>query len=195
MILVIDNYDSFTFNLVQYLKEISRDLSFNYDVKVYRNDEVSLEEIESLNPLRIVISPGPGHPLQAKISNEVIREYYRKVPILGVCLGHQCLGEIFGAKTVRSGKPTHGKTSLIHHDGKSIFKGLPNPFTATRYHSLIVDKTSVDDRLEVSAWTNEGEIMGIRVRNSLAEGVQFHPESILTTEGKMLIKNFVAGVF
>jgi para-aminobenzoate synthetase component II len=193
MIIVIDNYDSFTYNLVQYLKEAALNLSMKAEVQVYRNDEISIKDLESLHPEKIVISPGPGHPSQAGLSNEVIRAYSKTIPILGVCLGHQCLSEIFGAKTVRSDNPTHGKTSMVYHDGKTIFKGISNPFNATRYHSLIVDKNTLNDRIEISAWTEQGDIMGIRIKDLLAEGVQFHPESILTSEGKAMIKNFLAG--
>ncbi len=191
MIIVIDNYDSFTYNLVQYLRELTRDLRQNTEVRVYRNDEISLDDLTLLPIERIVISPGPGHPAEAGLSNGVIQHYAKAVPILGVCLGHQCLGEMVGAKTVRSKNPTHGKTSLIYHDGKTIFRGLPNPFSATRYHSLMIDENTLNDRAEISARTNSGEIMGIRIKDSMAEGVQFHPESILTTEGKKLIKNFL----
>lgn len=191
MIIVIDNYDSFTYNLVQYLKEIVMERSLGWPVLVHRNDEIPISLFHEVEPKKIVISPGPGHPSQAGLSNEVIRRYASRVPILGVCLGHQCLGEIFGAKTVRSEHPTHGKTSKIYHDGKSVFKGMSNPFLATRYHSLILDRQSLNDRIEVSAWTDHAEVMGIRIRDTLAEGVQFHPESILTVEGKTIIKNFL----
>ncbi|MBL7996861.1 aminodeoxychorismate/anthranilate synthase component II [bacterium] len=193
MIIVIDNYDSFTYNLVQYLHEAVLETELTDEVRVFRNDEVTADELSMLQPTKIVISPGPGYPAQAGISNEVIRNFSKDVPILGVCLGHQCLGEIYGARTVRSGQPTHGKTSPIYHDGKTIFRGLSNPFEATRYHSLIVDRNSVTDNIEISAWTEDGQIMGLRIRNSLAEGVQFHPESILTTEGKRIVKNFITG--
>lgn len=192
MIIVIDNYDSFTYNLVQYLKEAVQKLVLNHDVRVFRNDQVSIHEMNALHPAKIVISPGPGHPNQAGISNEIIREFSTTVPILGVCLGHQCLGEKYGAKIVRSNNPMHGKISMVYHDGKSIFKGLSNPFVATRYHSLIMDRNSVNDQIEISAWTENDEIMGLRIKDSLAEGVQFHPESILTTEGKKIIENFLA---
>jgi len=186
MILVIDNYDSFTYNLVQYLGELGQKL------KVARNDEITIREIEKLRPKRIVISPGPGTPKEAGISMEVIRHFAEKVPILGVCLGHQAIGEVFGGKVVRAGRIMHGKTSEICHDGKTIFKGLPNPFTATRYHSLLVEKKSLPKILEISAWTKEGEIMGLRHRKYKVEGVQFHPESILTSSGKKLLANFLS---
>jgi anthranilate synthase/aminodeoxychorismate synthase-like glutamine amidotransferase len=186
MILVIDNYDSFTYNLVQYLGELGQEL------KVYRNDETTIREIEELKPSIILISPGPGTPADAGISKEVIRYFAGKIPILGVCLGHQAIGEVFGGKIVRAGRIMHGKTSEIYHDGKTIFKGLPNPFTATRYHSLLVERKSLPKVLEISAWTKEGEIMGLRHRKYKVEGVQFHPESILTASGKKLLTNFLA---
>lgn len=191
MIVVIDNYDSFTYNLVQYLKESARDLSMRTEVRVFRNDEISIHDLSALNPEKIVISPGPGHPSQSGLSNDAIRRYHKTIPILGVCLGHQCLAEIFGAKIIRSPNPTHGKTAAIHHDGKTIFRGISNPCIATRYHSLIVDRTTVRDPIEISAWTESGEIMGLRIKDTLAEGVQFHPESILTVEGKIMIRNFL----
>ena len=185
MILVIDNYDSFTYNLVQYLGELGQDL------KVARNDKVSISGIRSLGPAKIVISPGPGFPKDAGISNEVVKEFSGKIPILGVCLGHQCIGEVFGGRVVKAGRPMHGKTSKIYHNGKEIFKGLPNPFEAIRYHSLIVEKKSLPGSLEITARTKEGEIMGLRHRRYPVYGVQFHPESILTFEGKKLLKNFL----
>jgi len=182
---MIDNYDSFTYNLVQYLGELGEDL------KVFRNDRIKIKEIEDLAPKRIVISPGPGTPEQAGISKEVIKHFAGKIPILGVCLGHQAIAEVFGAKVVRAQNIMHGKTSMVHHDGKTIFKGLPNPFCATRYHSLIVEKESLPESLMLTAWTKDGEIMGIRHRTHILEGVQFHPESILTDEGKKLLANFL----
>jgi anthranilate synthase/aminodeoxychorismate synthase-like glutamine amidotransferase len=186
MILMIDNYDSFTYNLVQYLEELGEEL------KVYRNDKITVAEIEKLNPSRIVISPGPGIPHDAGISEEVIKHFSGKLPILGVCLGHQAIGEVFGGKIVRAKSIMHGKTSPIRHDGKTIFKGLPNPFIATRYHSLVVEKESLPDVLEISAWTDDGEIMGLRHKEFKVEGVQFHPESILTSSGKALLANFLS---
>ena len=186
MILIIDNYDSFTYNLVQYLGELGEKL------EVFRNDEITLRKIERLKPSRIVISPGPGTPKEAGISMKVIRHFAGKIPILGVCLGHQSIGEVFGGKIVRAGRIMHGKTSEIYHDGKTIFKGLPKPFTATRYHSLIVEKKSLPKELEISAWTKEGEIMGLRHKQLKVEGVQFHPESILTSSGKRLLRNFLS---
>lgn len=186
MILVIDNYDSFTYNLVQYLQEMDS------DVQVYRNDAITISEIERLNPARIVISPGPGDPTDAGISVEVIQRLAGTVPILGVCLGHQALGYAFGGKVIRAKKPMHGKISPIQHDGKTLFSGLSKPFNATRYHSLLVERASLPTCFQVSAWTQEGEIMGLRHKEiSALEGVQFHPESIMTTEGKQLLKNFL----
>ncbi len=185
MILMIDNYDSFTYNLVQYLLEMGQ------AVEVRRNDEVSLDDIRRLAPDRIVISPGPCDPTKAGISVLVIKEFAGKLPILGVCLGHQSIGYAFGAEIVRAKKLMHGKTSMIYHDGKTIFRGLPNPFEATRYHSLVIKKESLPRCFEISAWTDDDEIMGIRHKEFVLEGVQFHPESILTEVGKELLKNFV----
>lgn len=187
MILMIDNYDSFTYNLVQYLGELGEKLI------VYRNDKITLNKIKKLKPTRIVISPGPKTPKEAGISNDIIKEFAGEIPILGVCLGHQCIGYVYGAKIVRAEKLMHGKTSLIYHDGKTIFKGIKNPFTATRYHSLIVKKETLPDCLEISAETKENEIMGIRHKKYKVEGVQFHPESILTTVGKDILRNFIQG--
>lgn len=186
MILVIDNYDSFTYNLVQYLGELGQ------KVKVFRNDQITVREIEKLKPARILISPGPGTPKDAGISMEVVRRFAGKIPILGVCLGHQAIGEVFGGKVVRAGRIMHGKTSEIHHDGKTIFKGLPNPFTAARYHSLLVEKKNLPKELQISAWSEKGEIMGLRHKKLKVEGVQFHPESILTASGKQLLANFLS---
>ncbi|MFH1710247.1 MAG: aminodeoxychorismate/anthranilate synthase component II [bacterium] len=185
MILVIDNYDSFTYNLVQYLGELGAEL------QTYRNDKITVKEIKKLGPEKILISPGPGYPKDAGISIAVIKEFAGKVPILGVCLGHQAIGEAFGGHIVRAKRFMHGKTSPIHHDGKTIFKGMANPFTATRYHSLLVERSSLPDCFEISAWTDQNEIMGIRLKGSKVEGIQFHPESILTTEGKKLLGNFL----
>jgi len=183
--LVIDNYDSFTYNLVQYLLQLGE------DVKVFRNDEITLTEIGKLNPQAIVISPGPCTPREAGISVKVIQHFYESTPILGVCLGHQSIGYAFGAEVVRAERIMHGKSSEIINDGKTIYQGLPNPFKAGRYHSLILRRESLPDVLEVSAYTKEGEIMGIRHVKFPTEGVQFHPESILTPQGKRLIKNFL----
>ena len=181
---MIDNYDSFTYNLVQYLGELGEDL------RVYRNDKITVAEIEKMAPEGIIISPGPCTPKEAGISVETIKHFAGKIPILGVCLGHQSIGEAFGGDVIRADRLMHGKTSMIHHDGKTIFKDLPNPFVATRYHSLIVKKSTLPKCLEISAETKEGEIMGLRHREFMVEGVQFHPESILTTAGKDLLGNF-----
>lgn len=188
MILMIDNYDSFTYNLVHYLGELGE------DVVVHRNDKIGLAEAISLNPASIVISPGPCTPREAGISVELIRELAGRVPILGVCLGHQAIAYAFGAEIVRARNLLHGKTSLIHHDGRTLFRGLPDPFEATRYHSLIVKRDTLPDDFEVSAWTDEDEIMGIRHKRLPLEGVQFHPESILTKSGKDLLRNFIETV-
>ena len=185
MILIIDNYDSFTYNLVQYLGEMGQNL------KVVRNDKMTLENIKALRPKKIVISPGPGFPKDAGISNDLIREFAGKVPILGVCLGHQCIGEVFGGKVVKGKRPMHGKTSKIYHNGKDIFKGLKNPFDAIRYHSLVVEQKSFPKCLEMTAQTNDKEIMGLRHKKFPVWGVQFHPESILTVDGKKILKNFL----
>jgi anthranilate synthase/aminodeoxychorismate synthase-like glutamine amidotransferase len=185
MILVIDNYDSFTYNLVQYFGELGADLL------VKRNDEITLADIAKLAPEKIVVSPGPCSPTEAGISCDTIREFSGKIPILGVCLGHQSIGQVFGGEVIRAPRLMHGKTSMIHHDGKGVFKGLSNPFEATRYHSLIVREESVPACLEITARTPEQEIMGLRHREFPTHGVQFHPESILTTEGKQLLKNFL----
>ncbi len=185
MILVIDNYDSFTYNLVQYFGELGA------EPLVRRNDEITLDEIVKLSPERICISPGPCSPNEAGISNEVIRKLAGKYPILGVCLGHQCMGHVYGGEVVRAGRLMHGKTSPILHNGKDLFQGLPNPFEATRYHSLIVKRETFPDELEITAETAEGEIMGLRHKELPLWGVQFHPESILTTHGKQLLANFL----
>ena len=185
MLLVIDNYDSFTYNLVQYLGELGE------EILVYRNDQITLAEIEAKAPERIVISPGPGTPKDAGISIEVVRIFGGKIPILGVCLGHQAIGEAFGGIVIRADRLMHGKTSMVSHDGRSIYTDLPDKFEATRYHSLILQKETLPDLFEISAWTDEGEIMGIRHRSLPIEGVQFHPESILTGVGKDLLGNFL----
>jgi anthranilate synthase/aminodeoxychorismate synthase-like glutamine amidotransferase len=186
MILMIDNYDSFTYNLVQYLGELGADVS------VYRNDQITVAEIQRLAPTKIVISPGPCTPTEAGISCDVIREFAGRVPLLGVCLGHQCIGEVFGGEIVRAPALFHGKTSMIYHDDKTIFRHLPRPFEATRYHSLVIRRETLPDCLELSAETDDGVIMGVRHRELLVEGVQFHPESILTREGKQLLANFLS---
>ncbi len=186
MVLMIDNYDSFTYNLVQYLGQLGE------NVLVRRNDEITLDEIDGMKLRAIFLSPGPCSPREAGITVDAVLRFGGKIPIMGVCLGHQAIGYAFGADVVRAGKVMHGKTSPILNDGKTIFKGLPNPFPAGRYHSLIVDKSSLPDCLEVSAETAEGEVMGIRHRDFLVEGIQFHPESILTPNGKRLLRNFLA---
>lgn len=185
MVLLIDNYDSFTYNLAQYLGELGE------KIQVVRNDKISVEEVERLRPARIVISPGPCTPTEAGISCQVISRLAGRIPILGVCLGHQCIGAAFGGKIVRAGRLMHGKTSLIRHDERTVYRKLPNPFEATRYHSLLVERESFPACLEISAETAEGEIMGLRHREHLVEGVQFHPESILTRAGKDLLRNFL----
>ena len=185
MLLLIDNYDSFTYNLFQYLSELGE------EVRVVRNDQLSLSEIEASSPQRIVISPGPGTPEQAGISNDIIRHFGSRLPILGVCLGHQCVGYSYGAKVDRASEIKHGKSSLIYHDGKGLFIGLPNPFPAIRYHSLAVIGDNLPDCLEVSAWTSNGIIMGLRHRQFPVDGVQFHPESIMTEVGKDILRNFL----
>ncbi|MBU4314102.1 MAG: aminodeoxychorismate/anthranilate synthase component II [Actinobacteria bacterium] len=184
-ILMIDNYDSFTFNLVQYLGILGE------NIKVRRNDKVSLDEIKKMAPSRIVISPGPGRPVDAGMSKNIIRHFYKEIPILGVCLGHQCIGEVFGAEVINSGVVIHGKTSKIYHDGKSIFTGVENPFEAARYHSLILKKDTIPSSLEVTAHTEDGIIMGVRHKNYKLEGIQFHPESFLTPVGLKILKNFI----
>ncbi|MFT5466452.1 MAG: anthranilate synthase/aminodeoxychorismate synthase-like glutamine amidotransferase [Verrucomicrobiales bacterium] len=185
MLLVIDNYDSFTYNLVQYFGELGADM------QIFRNDKISIDEIRDLNPDQICVSPGPCTPNEAGISCDVIREFGAEIPLLGVCLGHQSIGHVFGGDVIRADRLMHGKTSPIHHHGDGLFKGLPNPFTATRYHSLIVKRDTLPDCLEITAETEENEIMGLRHRELPIYGVQFHPESILTTEGKQLLANFL----
>ena len=185
MLIVIDNYDSFTYNLVQYLGELGQ------DIRVYRNDKITLKEIESLKPEKIVISPGPCTPKEAGISVDLIKQFAGRIKILGVCLGHQSIGYALGGEIIHAKKLMHGKTSMINHDGKTIFKNLPNPFEATRYHSLVIERESIPDELEISAETDDGEIMGVRHKEYIIEGVQFHPESILTKAGKDLLRNFL----
>jgi anthranilate synthase/aminodeoxychorismate synthase-like glutamine amidotransferase len=185
MILMIDNYDSFTYNLVQYMGELGAEL------EVYRNDKITLEEIEQRYPRKIVISPGPCTPAKAGISKDVVRRFAGKIPVLGVCLGHQSVAEAFGGEIIKAKKLMHGKTSMIQHDGKTVFQGLPNPFEATRYHSLVVNRKTLPDCFEITAESDDGEIMGIRHKELAVEGVQFHPESILTIHGKDLLKNFI----
>jgi anthranilate synthase/aminodeoxychorismate synthase-like glutamine amidotransferase len=185
VLLLIDNYDSFTYNLVQYCGELG------CEVTVFRNDAIGIDEIAALAPERILISPGPCTPNEAGISLDLIREFAPRIPILGVCLGHQAIGQAFGGQVVRARVPMHGKVSTVFHDGKGVFEGLPNPIEATRYHSLVVDRTTVPDCLEISAKTWDDEIMGLRHREYPCEGVQFHPESILTPQGKDLLRNFL----
>jgi anthranilate synthase component 2 len=185
MLLMIDNYDSFTYNLVQYLGELGE------DVRVFRNDEITLDEVGLLRPSAIVISPGPCTPKEAGVSVALIERYAADVPILGVCLGHQAIGQAFGGRIVHAKSVMHGKTSAIHHEGKGIFSGLPNPLTATRYHSLVIERESLPASLEITAWSEDGEIMAIRHRDFAVEGVQFHPESILTEAGHDLLRNFL----
>ena len=186
MILVIDNYDSFTYNLVQYLGELGA------EVQVFRNDAITLEQIAALKPEKILVSPGPCDPPQAGISCEVIWKFGPTIPTFGVCLGHQCIGHVFGGKVVRAARLMHGKTSQIRHDGRGVFAGMPNPFEATRYHSLLVQREGLPSDLEISADTDQGEIMGLRHKKFPIQGVQFHPESILTQDGKRILKNFLA---
>jgi anthranilate synthase component 2 len=185
MLLMIDNYDSFTYNLVQYLGELGE------DVRVYRNDQINLDEVAALEPTAIVISPGPCTPNEAGISVPLIGRFAGEIPILGVCLGHQSIGQAFGGRVVHAKSVMHGKTSAIHHEGKGVFAGLPNPLTATRYHSLVIERSSLPSCLEITAWSDEGEIMGVRHRELSVEGVQFHPESILTEAGHELLRNFL----
>jgi len=186
MLLMIDNYDSFTYNLVQYLGELGE------DVKVVRNDELSVDAIEALAPARIVLSPGPCTPNEAGVSLEVIRRFAGRTPLLGVCLGHQAIGQAFGGRIVHARTLMHGKVSRIHHSGQGVFSGLPTPYDATRYHSLAIERASCPESLEITAWTEDGEIMGVRHRTLPVEGVQFHPESILTEHGHALLANFLS---
>ena len=186
MLLMIDNYDSFTYNLVQYFAQLGE------EVRVFRNDEITLEAVQNLHPQRIVISPGPCTPFEAGISVPVIEYFAGKIPLLGLCLGHQSIGQAFGGKIIHAKKVMHGKTSSITHKDQGVFKGLPAPFLATRYHSLVIEKESLPDCLEVTAWSEDGEIMGVRHKSYKVEGVQFHPESILTEHGHALLKNFLS---
>jgi len=186
MILIIDNYDSFVYNLAQYLGELG------WEPAVYRNDQIILEDIESLSPSHIIISPGPCTPLEAGISNDVIRRFAGKIPILGVCLGHQCIGYVYGGQIVGAPVPTHGKSVLIHHDGKTVYHGLPNPFEGGRYHSLVIKRDTLPSVLELTATTSEDVIMGVRHREYMVEGVQFHPESIMTEVGHDVLRNFLS---
>ena len=190
MILLIDNYDSFTYNLVQRLGEMDPAI----DLRVFRNDKITVDEIAALRPTHIIVSPGPCTPREAGISNAVLLRFAPTTPVLGVCLGHQCIGHSFGGEVVCNERIMHGKTSPIHHDGRGVFHALSNPFAATRYHSLVIDPASLPASLEVTAWTDQDEIMGVRHKTAALEGVQFHPESILTVEGKRLLANFLAAL-
>jgi anthranilate synthase component 2 len=195
LIIVIDNYDSFTYNLVQYLEELGQEMSVAKDIQVYRNDQISLEQIRQLKPDAVVISPGPGRPEDSGISLEILKHLGADLPILGVCLGHQGIGQVFGGNVVSAPVLMHGKTSEIHHSGVGVFQGLANPFTATRYHSLVIDRPTCPEVLEITAWVEDGTVMGVRHRQyPRLQGVQFHPESILTTVGKELLRNFLAEI-
>ena len=195
MILVIDNYDSFTYNLVQYLGELGAEIPIAADIQVYRNDQISLEQIRQLNPAGIVISPGPGRPEDAGISLDLIRQLGPQYPILGVCLGHQSIGQVFGGQIVSATELMHGKTSAVCHKGVGVFQGLKNPLTATRYHSLVIDRQTCPEILEITAWVEDGTVMGVRHKTyPHVEGVQFHPESVLTESGKPLLRNFLMSI-
>lgn len=195
MILVIDNYDSFTYNLVQYLGELGQELPLAADIRVFRNDQITVPEIMALQPDALVISPGPGAPDDAGVSLEAIAALSPTLPILGVCLGHQSIGQVFGGQVVRAAELMHGKSSPIYHTGKGVFAGLENPFPATRYHSLVIDRATCPEVLEITAWVEDGTIMGVQHRQYLhLQGVQFHPESILTTDGKSLLRNFLQSI-
>lgn len=195
MILVIDNYDSFTYNLVQYLGELGQNFPVAQDIQVFRNDEITIAQIEALNPNGLVISPGPGRPEDAGICLGLIEQLGPKIPLLGVCLGHQSIGHVFGGQVVRAEQLMHGKTSQVYHNNQGVFAGLPNPFTATRYHSLVIDQQTCPNALDVTAWIEGGMIMGVRHRDyPHIQGVQFHPESVLTASGKALLSNFLQGL-
>ncbi|MBD2410994.1 MAG: aminodeoxychorismate/anthranilate synthase component II [Desmonostoc geniculatum HA4340-LM1] len=192
MLIVIDNYDSFTYNLVQYLGELAAEFPVAADIRVFRNDKISIDEIRALKPEAVVISPGPGRPEDAGISLELIEQLGQELPILGVCLGHQSIGQVFGGKIISAPELMHGKTSLVSHTGVGVFQGLENPLTATRYHSLAIERETCPDVLEITAWVEDGTIMGVRHRNyPQIQGVQFHPESVLTSSGKQLLRNFL----
>ncbi|MFN6527188.1 aminodeoxychorismate/anthranilate synthase component II [Nostoc sp. ChiSLP03a] len=192
MIIVIDNYDSFTYNLVQYLGELASEFPVADDIKVFRNDKISIDEIQALKPEAVVISPGPGRPEDAGISLELIEQLGQELPILGVCLGHQSIGQVFGGKIIPAPELMHGKTSQVSHTGVGVFRGLENPLTATRYHSLVIERETCPDVLEITAWVEDNTIMGVRHRNyPHIQGVQFHPESVLTASGKQLLRNFL----
>jgi anthranilate synthase/aminodeoxychorismate synthase-like glutamine amidotransferase len=185
MVLIIDNYDSFTYNLVQYLGELRAEM------RIFRNDQITLDQARALKPERVLVSPGPCSPREAGLSNEIIREFGCRVPLFGVCLGHQCIGHVFGGNVIVNYRMMHGKTSPIHHDSQGLFAGLPSPFAATRYHSLVIERASMPDCLQVTAWTDEGEVMGVRHKELPIHGVQFHPESILTESGRLMLQNFL----
>ena len=185
MLLVIDNYDSFTYNIVQYLGEMQ------VEMQIFRNDQVSVDAVQKMNPERILISPGPCSPRESGLSNEIIRSFSSRIPTLGVCLGHQCIGHVFGGNVIVNYRMMHGKTSMIEHNGRDLFEGMPNPFPATRYHSLVIERSSLPDCLEITAETEEGEIMGVKHRQFPIWGVQFHPESILTENGRQILSNFL----
>jgi anthranilate synthase component 2 len=192
VIIVIDNYDSFTYNIVQYLGELAAEFPVAADIRIFRNDKISVDEIRALNPEFVVISPGPGRPEDAGISLDLIEQLGSSLPILGVCLGHQSIGQVFGGKIVSAPELMHGKTSQVSHNGVGVFQGLENPLTATRYHSLVIDRDTCPDVLEITAWVEDGTIMGVRHRNyPHIQGVQFHPESVLTSSGKQLLRNFL----
>lgn len=195
MIVIIDNYDSFTYNIVQTIADNFREDGSLEEIKVFRNDKITIEELEQLQPRRILVSPGPCTPKEAGISVSVIQAFGTRIPTLGVCLGHQSIGEAYGGDVVRAGRIMHGKTSPIHHDGKGVFTGLPNPFEGMRYHSLVVEKTTLPDQLNITAWTDQDELMGLRHETLPVEGVQFHPESIMTPEGKKLLRNFMSEAY
>jgi anthranilate synthase component II len=192
MIVIIDNYDSFTYNIVQTIAGNCRQERVESDIRVFRNDKISIDEIAAMKPDRLLVSPGPGTPADAGISIEAIRYFSSRVPVLGVCLGHQAIGEAFGGRTVRAGRIMHGKTSPMHHDGKGVFATLPTPFDGMRYHSLVIEEKGIPDCLIVSARSDQGELMGVRHRTLMVEGVQFHPESIMTPAGITLLKNFMS---
>ncbi len=192
MIVIIDNYDSFTYNIVQTIADNCREDGRHEEIKVFRNDKITIEELDQLRPRRILVSPGPCTPKEAGISVSVIKAFGHKLPVLGVCLGHQSIGEAYGGEVVRAGRIMHGKTSPIHHDGKGVFTGLPNPFEGMRYHSLVVKEQDLPETLQITAWTDQQELMGLRHAGLPVEGVQFHPESIMTPAGKQLLRNFMS---
>lgn len=192
MIVIIDNYDSFTYNIVQTIADNCREDGLHEEIKVFRNDKITIEELDQLRPRRILVSPGPCTPKEAGISVSVIKAFGPKLPVLGVCLGHQSIGEAYGGEVIRAGRIMHGKTSPIHHDGKGVFTGLPNPFEGMRYHSLVVKEQDLPETLQITAWTDQQELMGLRHAGLPVEGVQFHPESIMTPAGKQLLRNFMS---